>query len=247
MRMSIPGLGLLMLVSACATAPDHPMPPPGPQAFVSPFGEPFIAGPGEPYPVAAWFTGADSDRDDSLTPAEFIADGDRWFVRLDRDGDHILSFGEIARYEQDMALALQGGRRPEGGDGRRTGGRDAGPRPGLSLADNGDQQGPPGGGGRGGGGRGGDGASSRGQGGGSSAPTVLAMAGLLNVPQPVKSADINFDQKVTVDEWHATANRWFRLLDRDQDGRLVRAELPETALQSGQGRQGRRGGRRGPG
>lgn len=247
MRISIPGLGLLILASACATAPDQPMPPPGPQAFVSPFGEPFITGPGEPYPVAAWFTGADSDRDDSLTPAEFIADGDRWFVRLDRDGDQILSFGEIAQYEQDMALALQGGRRPERGAGHRAGGRDAGPGPGLTLADNGDQQGPPGGGGRGGGGRSGDGASSRSQGSGGGAPTVLAMAGLLNVPQPVKSADINFDQKVTMDEWHATANRWFRLLDRDQDWRLVRAELPETALQSGQGGQGRRGGRRGPG
>ena len=250
MRKSIAGLGLLLLVPACATTPDRPPPPPGPQVFVSPFGEPFKAGPDEPYPVAAWFSGADSDGDDALSPAEFTADGDRWFVRLDRDGDHLLSHTEISQYEQDMTVALQAGRRPGGADQRGTGRSGSPPENrSLGLADDGGQEGPQRGGGSGGGRQGGQ----RGQGGqsgqgGASAPSTLALAGLLNVPEPVKSADINFDQKVTVDEWHATADRWFRLLDTNQDGRLLRSELPQTAMQRGEGRQGRGQGRgqRGP-
>tara|TARA_R110001606_G_scaffold359994_9_gene512384 strand:- start:21762 stop:22499 length:738 start_codon:yes stop_codon:yes gene_type:complete len=244
--MSIAGLGLLMLVPACATAPEAPPHPAGPQVFVSPFGEPFTSGPSEPYPVTAWFTGADSDHNDILTPTEFTVDGDRWFLRLDRDGDQVLSLGEIMQYEQEVTLALQGGRRPGGAD-RRNPERSGSLPPVHGLALAGDQERPQrGGGGRQGGQRG-QGRRDGGDGGG--AVSRLAMAGLLNVPQPVKSADTNFDQKVTRDEWHATADRWFRLLDSDHDGRLLMSELPETALQRGEGRGPGRGqgqGRRGP-
>jgi hypothetical protein len=242
MHVSKAGLGLLLLVSACATRPEPPRGPPGPQLFVSPFGEPFRAAPDAPYPVSAWFTAADSDRNGALTPAEFTADGDRWFARLDRDGDRILGFSEISLYEQTVAQALGGGHRPDGAGGHRPGSGGPGPGDNRSLADDSGQQGPPGGDpGRGPGGRGGG----RGPGGpGGGGASILAMAGLLNVPQPVKSADVNFDQKVTLDEWHATADRWFRLLDADRDGRLVLTELPETALQRRGPGRGPPGGRR---
>lgn len=253
MRKSIAGLGLLLLVPACATTPDRPPPPPGPQVFVSPFGEPFKAGPGEPYPVAAWFSGADTDGDDALSPAEFSADGDRWFARLDGDGDHTLNFSEITRYEQEVVLALRAGGRPGRSDARPAGQPSprSADRPSLGLSGKSGQQGPSGGGdGRRGrrGGQGRDSSGSGGGGGGGGGLSLLATAGLLSVPEPVKSADINFDQKVTVDEWHATADRWFRLLDTNQDGRLLRSELPQTAIQRGEGRQGRGQGRgqRGP-
>ncbi|RZJ79692.1 MAG: hypothetical protein EON88_32750, partial [Brevundimonas sp.] len=59
---------LTLFAAACASAPGGPggsggPPPMGPQIFVSPFGEPFKSQPGEPYPVAAWFAGADANGD----------------------------------------------------------------------------------------------------------------------------------------------------------------------------------------
>ncbi|MEI9891976.1 MAG: EF-hand domain-containing protein, partial [Caulobacteraceae bacterium] len=54
-------------------------PPQRASLFVSPAGEPFRAGPGEPYPVAVWFRLADADGDGKLTRDEFVADAARFF------------------------------------------------------------------------------------------------------------------------------------------------------------------------
>lgn len=60
---------------------------------------------------------------------------------------------------------------------------------------------------------------------------VIAEAGFFNLPQPVKSADVNIDQRVTAEEWAAATQRWFLSLDTDRDGKLTRATLPQTPLQ----------------
>ena len=39
--------------------------------FISPAGEPFRAGPTEPYPVAAWFAGADKNGDGRVSADEW--------------------------------------------------------------------------------------------------------------------------------------------------------------------------------
>ena len=78
------------------------------------------------------------------------------------------------------------------------------------------------------------------------ATSILAMAGLLNVPEPVKAADVDVNQRITPEEWARAGDRWFDLLDTDKDGVLTLAELPKTQLQEGRG-QGRgmgHGGRR---
>lgn len=228
-------IGLAAMTCACATdpgAPDRDLagpPPPGlPQVFVSPFGEFFQSPGGQPYPSAAWFTQADHDNDGRLSLEEFQADGQRVFLALDVNDDGVIGPEENALYEQSMELKLAG----HGGGGPGRGGR-------------------PGGGGQ----RGGPGAS-LGLGEGqddishlpaqrdrrTAGPAVspLSMANFLNVPQPVKAADIDTNQRITPQEWTQVGQRWFSLLDANRDGFLTLAELPRTASQRGGGRGGLR-------
>ncbi len=192
---------------------------PRPGLFVSPFGELFFSEPGAPWPVAAWFSGADADSDGRVTLEEFTADGVRQFRTLDVRRDDRLTPDEIAVYEQDLADArarlpgMEGGRR---GPGRRLEGF-GGDRQ-LGLAEPAQQQG------------GRSGPRQR-------APTgplaygPIAAAGFFNYPQPVKAADLDTNQTVTAQEWAQATDRWFIALDADQDGVLTLATLPRTPLQ----------------
>jgi hypothetical protein len=177
--------------------------------------------------VRAWFDGADADRDGALSREEFRADHERFFKRVDGDGDGVIGGPEVTRYEQEIApeilLAIDRGL---GGAGGRRGG-------------------PPSGGRRGGGPRlnaEGDAASGRGRargpGGGPGGPGVLS---LLNEPEPVRAADADLDFRVTLAEWRAMADRRFDRLDADHDGRLLFAELkPEGPQRTERGQGGRR-------
>lgn len=223
-----------LALSACAGGPPGgpggrrgPDGPAAPALFISPFGEPFVAAAGQPCPVADWFRGADADLDGGVTFEEFTTDGTRWFARLDTDRDGRLNQTELAAYETSLrgfgsgprgpaASGWPGGEGPRGGGGRRPGGGMV-----ENLAADETQQGPGGGGPpRGGGGPRGP------QGYG-----VIADAGFFNLPQPVKAADVNVDQRVTAAEWAAATQRWFLALDTDRDGRLTLATLPKTPLQ----------------
>ncbi|RZJ40509.1 MAG: EF-hand domain-containing protein, partial [Brevundimonas sp.] len=199
-------VSVVALLAACSGGPGGPVgpglpfaPPPPPRAslFISPFGEPFSAPPGQPYPVAVWFAGADADHDGEVTLAEFTADGQRYFAVLDTDRDGRLNQTELAAYE--ALLREFGGmgrpRRREGPEGFPTisipgpaGGGEI-PLADTSTLGAAPQQSRSGsriprGGGRGPGGYG-----------------AVAEAGFFNLPQPVKSADINIDQRVTAEEW----------------------------------------------
>ncbi|MEA3053580.1 MAG: hypothetical protein QOG72_2483 [Sphingomonadales bacterium] len=48
----------------------------------------------------------------------------------------------------------------------------------------------------------------------------------LNIPQPVIAADMDLNRGVSRSEFANAAGERFGMLDRDRDGRLVRAELP---------------------
>lgn len=221
------GLALLgaAVLAGCAGAPMEPGGPfggPGerlpapPALFISPFGEAFRAAPGEPWPVADWFIGADADLDGAIVFNEFAADGRRWFAQLDADRDGRLGQSELWTYEAGLR-ELGGGMGGPGGERREPGGP-MGATLGVTLG-----VAPQTGGGsnirRGGGPRG-----PRGYG-------TVAEAGFFNLPQPVKSADVNVDQRVTAEEWTAATQRWFQALDTDRDGRLTLAGLPRTPLQ----------------
>ncbi len=225
-----------LALSACAGGPPGigrgpgPDGPAAPALFISPFGEPFVAGANQPWPMADWFRGTDADLDGGVTFEEFTTDGARWFGRLDTDRDGRLNPYELAAYETSLrgfgsgprgpgALGRPGGGPPGGGGPRRPGGGAA-----ENLASGATQQGPGGGPPRGG--PPGAGGPRRPQ-----AYGIIAEAGFFNLPQPVKAADVNVDQRVTAAEWATATQRWFLALDTDRDGRLTLATLLKTPLQ----------------
>ena len=116
---------LALTLTACAgDPPEGPRrgPPPGEdgpgprgggqQLFISPAGEPFRAPPGAPYPVAAWFAGADANHDGALTRDEFVADALRFFTVVDADKDGVIDGFEVSAYEQRIAPEIIGGAAP---------------------------------------------------------------------------------------------------------------------------------------
>ena len=190
-------------LAACATGSDDAAPK-GPRStlFISPAGEPFHAGPGQPYPVGQWFAQADANHDGKLTRDEFRADFTRFFKLLDQDNNGILDGAEIQRYEQEIApevlprLAQVHGGFPgeRGGPGSR------------QLAET-----PPLRGGQ--------------------AYDGAPAYSLLNVSEPVVAADDNFDGKITLEAFLRAADRRFASLDKDKDGYLTLNTLPRTPEQ----------------
>jgi hypothetical protein len=188
--------------------------------FISPAGEPFRAEPGAPYPVAAWFAGADTDHDGTLTRDEFVADALRFFDRIDGDHNGVIDGFEVSAYETQVAPEILQGFQGVGdgpsargrGAARGEGGRHRGGRGGGG--------GPPGNGGRRGGGLIGG---------------ILQGAtpySLLAEPEPVMASDGDFDRRITRAEATKAAKARFALLDKDGDSKLRLAELPQTPLQA---------------
>ncbi|WP_205691961.1 hypothetical protein [Caulobacter soli] len=192
--------------------------------FISPAGEPFRAEPGAPYPVAVWFAGADADHDGALTRDEFVADSLRFFDKIDGDHNGVVDGFEVSTYETQVAPEILQGFQG-GGEGPGARGQDGPPR----------QGGGHGGGRRGGGGGGPPGGGKRGGGGGGPMGGMLQGAtpySLLAEPEPVSASDGDFDRRITRAEAAKAAKARFALLDKDGDGKLRLAELPQTPQQA---------------
>ena len=206
--------------------------------FLSPMGEPFRGADG----VARWFAGADANHDGIVTQGEFVGDADRFFLVLDRAHDGEIDPDDIDYYETVIAPEIRTG--AGRGLSPRAGGRGGGGRRGGRGG---------GGGGRRGGGDAGDGASSSTE---PAAPAVgtydaqaqgAARFGFFAYPEPVTSADANLNRGVDISEFRKAAEQRFALLDKRNDGRLTRDELPKLATPAagrGRGRPGGFGGRR---
>jgi hypothetical protein len=184
-----------------------------PSLFISPSGEPFRAGPGEPYPVAKWFAGADKKGDGRLDRAAFRADAKRFFDVLDKNHDGVIDGFELNDYEQQIAPEISGAYGAASGDGRRRGRPDA---------DGGDG---PRGGRRGGLDGGGLGA------GGAAVLQGAAPFDLLAEPEPVAACDLDLSGHITLEEFLTVADRRFDKLDVKQQGYLTLADLPKTQAQ----------------
>jgi hypothetical protein len=200
----VPALAVLTLLGACVGDPDRQAPGPHPTLFISPAGKPFRAAAGQPYPVAAWFAEADANHDGKLTREEFRADFAAFFNLLDVNHDGFIDGQEIARYEQEVAPDVLPRLAQAQGDGR--GDKAGGDQRKLAAAPrlkNGDFY---------------DGAPE---------------FSLLNVSEPVSSADLNFDGKITLPEFLTAADRRFDQLDKDHLGYLTLATLPQTPEQIG--------------
>jgi hypothetical protein len=244
-------IGMLAGLSACASEdqapPEHhhhhhgdggPRPddgggPGGPGAelrgglFISPMGETFRAGPGQPYPSVVWFQTADADHDGRLTRKEFHEDARRVFAGLDLNHDGVIDASEISAYEKanpEIVLGFRpaaggqsGGQSGPGGGGGHHGGHHGGMGGGM-------------GGGGGGYGRGGGGRSSSSQP-ADTRPQGAAWFSLLNIPEPVASSDRDLNGRVTLAEFLAASDDRFDLLDTAKNGYLSFDLLPKTPIQ----------------
>jgi Ca2+-binding EF-hand superfamily protein len=190
----------LVLAAAAEDAPitvrGYPWAP-----FISPMGEPFRGGATNEAPIARWFGRADRNRDGMLTAEEMLEDADRFFKRLDSSHDGQVDPEEIKTYEWEIAPEIQ-----VNSDWRRARGQSQ-PIPDHAPGDEprkrGDEH---------------DGYRTDGLQG-------AARYGLLNIPQPVASADADFNRLVTLAEFRQAASNRFRILDSRGQGRLTLPEL----------------------
>jgi Ca2+-binding EF-hand superfamily protein len=169
--------------------------------FISPMGEPFRGGRTDASPIARWFGRADRNQDGVLTADEMQADADRFFARLDSSHDGQIDPEEIKTYEWEIAPEIQ-----VNSDWRRPRGQSQ-PIPDHAPGDEprkrGDEH---------------DGYRTDGLQG-------AARYGLLNIPQPVASADADFNRAITLIEFRQAASNRFRLLDSQGQGRVALPEL----------------------
>ena len=174
--------------------------------FMSPMGEPvFGRTPGEEG-LTAWFAQADRNHDGVLTVDEMAADAERFFQTLDTNHDGEIDPDEISHYEEVIAPEVH----------TRA----------LAAAPTAPPANQPGAGERHGGGRGHRGGG--GLGGNFSDRDDEAGAGrygLLQIPEPVVSADADFNRGVSTEEFKAAAVKRFQMLDANRTGRLTLSEL----------------------
>jgi Ca2+-binding EF-hand superfamily protein len=200
-------LAPLLFLLAATQAPATPAPAALPSTggrhwgrlFISPMGEPFRADRGSD-PLATWFTQADRNHDGYVTLDEMQADAERFFASLDTNHDGEIDPDEINHYESAIA--------PEISDA-----------PHYDMDGTGDAEGGHGRGGHGGHHRGG--ASPR----ENETHQGAARFGLLDLPEPVSSADADFNRGVSLNEFRQAAGQRFLALDLDHTGKLSLAEL----------------------
>jgi Ca2+-binding EF-hand superfamily protein len=217
-------LPLLLIAAAAAfqPAPASPSARPG-RPFMSPMGEPVFGRTVGEDGLIAWFQDTDLNHDGSITADEMQADADRFFKTLDTNNDGEIDPGEIEHYEQFVAPQVHA-RALQAGEAIIPRGVQPGPR-GVAKAGSGAGGGGGGGKRRGGGGGGGGGGGYAG--GFGDDETGAGRYGLLQIPEPVASADADFNRGVSPEEFRRAALQRFRLLDVDHTGKLTLSELED--------------------
>lgn len=195
---------VVMLAALLAATSAWAQPAPAVGLFISPAGEPFRAEPGQPYPLPVWFSGADTDQDGAISPSEFDTDALRFFDVLDANRDDKITSIETRAYETDIAPEIVR-KIPLLSD--RASGRPSDAMRTLPPPNGGATRLRP--------------------------PNEGAgFYALLNEPQPVTAADIDFNSIITRQEWSAAAKRRFTRLDKTADRLLQLGELPVPPVQA---------------
>jgi hypothetical protein len=217
-------LSAALLAAAAAPPPAAPPPRPAPQQiFLSPAGKPFRSAPGAPYPVADWFREADADGNGRLTRAEFIADGERYFHRLDSSRNDQLEADEIDAYEAAVLGPITGrGTLRGAAPAAEEKAAPAAPPPGAPPPGTRPVQMPAS-------------AAAPPRERPRQAPVRGAgLYALIDIPHPVKAADRDMNARVTAEEWRRVMGGRFDLLDPQRRGDLTLEELPATPWQTQQ-------------
>ena len=183
--------------------------------FISPMGEPFRARSITDDTLAKWFVQADRNHDGVLTADEMIADGDRFFATLDSNNDGQLDPDEIANYEWQIAPEIQVNnklKRPRSEMRLEKASEREGDEPRLEKRrrvrdEPYDPYGLQG----------------------------AARYALLNIPEPVAAADLDFNRGVTLIEFRQAAVERFSVLARTSQGnptyQALAAMLPKLPKQ----------------
>jgi len=217
------------VLGAPVMAPAEPMDIDGLNVFISPHGQPFRAPKGAPYPIDLWFKQADTNGDGKIDHAEFVADAAAFFKILDQNHDGVLSQAEVAYYERRICPEILGldyevgaltpGRgRPAAHDGAQlwlaqfssnplenvpTRQVDPNVEPlGKPRTDKIDET-----------------------------KQGASPFSLFDEPEPVATADFDFNGKITRANFLRLADMHFSTLDHDGVGYLVLSKMPKTAAQ----------------
>ena len=170
--------------------------------FISPMGEPFRPTGREDDSLADWFNRADRNHDAQLTLDEMQQDAERFFGLLDENHDGEIDPDEISHYENVVAPEVISGSSfgmmDAADSGEGNGRREGRRRHGGSAGvfRNSDDQ-----------------------------HQGAGRFGLLDLPEPVVSADANFNRGVSLAEFRSAAGQRFMALDLDHHGYLTLASL----------------------
>jgi hypothetical protein len=192
-------LSMAAAASQAAPAPAAAIPHRYNRVFISPMGEPFRPKGPQDDTLEDWFNQADLNHDGQLTVEEMQKDAERFFNLLDVNHDGEIDPDEITRYETVVAPEISTAHLgfaaalagDDPADGRRGGGEHRKHHRGWSD----------------------DGADDAHQGG--------ARYGLLDLPEPVISADTDFNRGVSLSEFRQAATQRFVALDVDHQGKLT--------------------------
>ena len=193
--------------------------------FVSPCGEPFMAPVSQPYPVVQWFNRIDANKDGKVDKAEFTADAEAFFKRLDANGDGMLTSDEIYVYEHKIvpeilnhgSASIKSGIIRVSMQDLSTIGAIENSMPNVSVDSGGSRT-----------------TETQEKDAEDEAKTRAALAQgaafytFFNDPEPVMSADRNFDFKISHKEFIDQSDRHFARLDPKGRGFFTLADLPRT-------------------
>jgi hypothetical protein len=195
-----------------------------PNVFISPCGQPFRAKPGAPYPVVDWFKQVDKNADGKIDRAEFVADAEAFFKVLDVNKDGVIDSYEVEIYEHNIAPEVLGYTVNVGALDHRD--RRQGARLWLAqVMPQGEDQS--------------DDSDSKPTGPIDEIPQGAGPYGLIEVPEPITSADTDFNGIIRKVNFLKLADRRFTTLDTENRGFLTLDKLPKTYVQK---RMKKRGG-----